>query len=666
MISKFWSKWVLHFGLVSFLTVTEGLYNPQPIVAQVIPDNTLGAENSLLIKLNELNERIDGGAMRGSNLFHSFLEFNVGESRGVYFANPAGIENILSRVTGGNPSNILGRLGVLGGANLFLLNPHGILFGPNASLDIKGSFVAATANGIQLGEKGFFSATEPEKSNLLSVNPGSLFFNQVATHSGNIINRGNLAVGKNLTISANNLDLQGQLYAGGNLTLQALGTVQIRDSVASPFVAAAKGNLLVQGNETVDIFTLNHPQSGLFSGRNMVLSSANTVGGDAHYWSGGNFRIEQLDGSLGGLYSPYDPIIRSLGDVSFQSYTGASLHILARGSVTIGSVTITSAEIGDVDDDFLQETITLSDGTPIDINGSEKPTLDIRAGVLEQAIGTPKITGVSSTDIFIPTPPTSTETPSSADIKIETISFETPSPASPLNVAGQVLLTNQYHSNDKNGNIEIARLPNSTVRPFIKIESYGDGGSIVIDSKGSINLNGNLQASAKLNLTNPMTTLGNGGNVTLLAQDNITLSIVSEIESNGMLGGAITLNAKKGSITLNSFSGIESIGEMKGGAITLTAQDNINLNPNFRIESKGEFGGAITLNSEAITGARGTIAIESSLRDSETPGGAIKITADSLSLNGTTISTTEGSNFGISSSKPLLEKITKEETLTST
>ncbi|MGH2415862.1 MAG: filamentous hemagglutinin N-terminal domain-containing protein [Microcystaceae cyanobacterium] len=269
------------------------------------------------------------GATRGANLFHSFLEFNVGEGREVYFANPAGIENIMSRVTGGNASNILGRLGVLGGANLFLLNPNGILFGPNASLDIQGSFVGSTADGIQLGEDGFFSATEPHQSQLLSVDPGVLFYNQVANHPGSIINRGNLAVGKDLTLSAGNLDLQGQLFAGGNLTLQGLNAVQIRDSVANPFIAAARGSLLVQGNQTVDIFALSHPNSGLFSGGNMVLRSANTVSGDAHYWSGGSFRIEQLDGSLGGLFSPNDLVIRANGDVALNSYTGASLHILA-------------------------------------------------------------------------------------------------------------------------------------------------------------------------------------------------------------------------------------------------------------------------------------------------------------------------------------------------
>ncbi|HBY80374.1 MAG TPA: hemagglutination activity domain protein, partial [Cyanobacteria bacterium UBA11148] len=96
-----------------------------------------------------------------------------------------------------------------------------------------------------------------------------------------IRNTGNLTVGNDLILSGGNLNVQGQLRAGRNLTLQAQDTVQIRDSLARPFIAAAGGELLVEGKQRVDIFALNHPQSGLFSQGDMVLRSANTIGGDA-------------------------------------------------------------------------------------------------------------------------------------------------------------------------------------------------------------------------------------------------------------------------------------------------------------------------------------------------------------------------------------------------
>jgi filamentous hemagglutinin family protein len=118
----------------------------------MIPDATLGAERSVITQNTNVKglpaDLIEGGATRGVNLFHSFDQFNVGEGSRVYFANPTGIENIFTRVIGNNQSNILGTLGVNGGANLFLLNPNGIIFGLNARLDVSGSFVGSTASSL--------------------------------------------------------------------------------------------------------------------------------------------------------------------------------------------------------------------------------------------------------------------------------------------------------------------------------------------------------------------------------------------------------------------------------------------------------------------------------------------------------------------------------------
>jgi filamentous hemagglutinin family protein len=110
-----------HLSSVLFFALC--LLFPTATIAQILPDRTLGNENSRTVfdTINNLpSDRIEGGATRGVNLFHSFREFNVGEGRGAYFANPNGIANIFTRVTGGKPSNILGTLGVQGNANLFL------------------------------------------------------------------------------------------------------------------------------------------------------------------------------------------------------------------------------------------------------------------------------------------------------------------------------------------------------------------------------------------------------------------------------------------------------------------------------------------------------------------------------------------------------------------
>ena len=121
------------------LTLATGIFFSTSSLAQIIPDNTLGADRSVINRVDESLDRISGGATRGSNLFHSFEQFNIGNGLEVYFANPEGIANIFSRVTGSNISEILGTLGVEGNANLFFINPNGIVFGENARLDLGGS-----------------------------------------------------------------------------------------------------------------------------------------------------------------------------------------------------------------------------------------------------------------------------------------------------------------------------------------------------------------------------------------------------------------------------------------------------------------------------------------------------------------------------------------------
>ena len=202
------------------------------LLAQIIPDRSLGNEASVVTPNVEikgkLGDRIDGGAIRESNLFHSFQEFNIGDLQRVYFANPEGINNIFSRVTGSNLSEILGTLGVDGDANLFFINPNGMIFGENASLDVNGSFIGSTANAIQFGNSGFFSATEPETPPLLTVQPSAFFFNQMKV--GAIVNNAELQVakGRSLSLIGGEISLNGgKLKAGeGTIDLAAIAPNQ--------------------------------------------------------------------------------------------------------------------------------------------------------------------------------------------------------------------------------------------------------------------------------------------------------------------------------------------------------------------------------------------------------------------------------------------------------
>ena len=188
----------------------------------------------------------------------------------------------------------------------------------------------------------------------------------------------------------------------GNLTLLATNQVQIHDAAHVPFIGFAGGDLLIQGNEQVNILALSHASSGLYAHGNMTLRSANRVGGDAHYWSGGDFRVENLNGEVGQLFSPIDPIIRTLGDVDIEGYEGSSLHILAgrirHDSELLLSLTLTQEEPDLI---FLQETIDLSDGTVVEVNGSAQPTLDVRAGVTPEAIGIIPLDNLSGYDPIV-------------------------------------------------------------------------------------------------------------------------------------------------------------------------------------------------------------------------------------------------------------------------
>jgi len=133
----------------------------QPVPDLSTPTNVVGSCNTLCT--------ITGGVQADRNLFHSFEEFSIPTRGGVRFDNAADIINIFSRVTGDSSSNIDGLLRTNGAANVFLLNPNGILFGPNARLNIGGSFVATTADSILFDNNLEFSAGDRQTPSLLTV-----------------------------------------------------------------------------------------------------------------------------------------------------------------------------------------------------------------------------------------------------------------------------------------------------------------------------------------------------------------------------------------------------------------------------------------------------------------------------------------------------------------
>src|SRR4028118_2271420 len=265
---------------------------PFPAIAQIIPDNSLGAESSRTVPdtINNLpSDRITGGAIRGVNLFHSFGEFNINTGRGAYFENPSGIANIFTRVTGGNPSNILGNLGVLGNSNLFLINPKGIVFGPSARLDLRGSFVGTSASGVVFNNGFEFSSANPQAVPLLAINiPVGLRFRE---NPGAIVNASSVTeVIQDQTIPVGLAVPPGQTLAlvGGDVIFNNgfasafSGNIQL-GSVASPGLVSF--NIMSQGLG-LDYTNVTYFGNIELSGLSAVTASG--PGGGAIALRGGN------------------------------------------------------------------------------------------------------------------------------------------------------------------------------------------------------------------------------------------------------------------------------------------------------------------------------------------------------------------------------------------
>lgn len=521
------------------------------LVAQIIPDNTLENEQSTVLDSHE-QTRIGGGAIQGSNLFHSFEEFNVNTDQHVYFVNPDSIETILSRVTGSNISDIDGLLGVDGTANLFLLNPNGISFGPNAQLDIRGSFTASTAESVIFADTSTFSAVKPQGTSLLTMSvPLGVQFSD--RPQGTVTNRGILQAGQDLTLSGQNLYLEGQLTAGEDLKLQAQNTVTVRDTEIEAFLARSGQNLTIQGNQAVDILTLQHlEQLPFVSGGNLVLISDGEISADAHLESGGNVQFLTLSGTPGNFISLYDPIISANGDVILGDYNGVALKIEATGSIQADEIIITGPDL------LLQAD---GSGSDEDLLASSRAVI-LRAGV--DAIGGSE-------------PP---ETIGGTTAPIGTIAG---------NPVGSIVISGDIGTSNNGGNGDDA----------------DNGGPIILNATGNIDIGGNLVSFAEA-LPGNGGDAGDGGPIILTANGNINvdgffLSFSQTFSgSGGNAGdaGPVTLTADGdigvGGLFLSFSKAAENSGGNagNGGSITLTATGDVNTPRDFLSSSEASSGNA--------------------------------------------------------------------------
>ncbi|MGA1285816.1 MAG: filamentous hemagglutinin N-terminal domain-containing protein, partial [Prochlorothrix sp.] len=212
---------VLWFPIVGATATSLGLVWAVGVQAQSIVPAGDGTQTQVTVNGDLFT--ITGGIQQDQSLFHSFEQFNLNNGQVADFVGNPGLVNILGRVTGGSASTIDGLLQVTNSnANLYLMNPAGLVFGPNARLDLAGSFTATTATAIGF-ENGWFNATGANAYSALVGSPNRFAFTQVG--QGTVLNEGDLAVdsGQSLTLLGGTVVNTGSLTApGGFINLKAV------------------------------------------------------------------------------------------------------------------------------------------------------------------------------------------------------------------------------------------------------------------------------------------------------------------------------------------------------------------------------------------------------------------------------------------------------------
>ncbi|MEH2248433.1 two-partner secretion domain-containing protein [Nostoc sp.] len=538
-----------------------------PANAQIIPDNTLGTEKSTITTQN-IRELISGGAIRDKNLFHSFQEFNVNQGQQVYFANLTGISNIITSVTGNHLSKIFGTLGVDGAANLFLINPNGIIFGKNARLDIAGSFTASTANAIKLGKDKLFSTREPQKSNLLTIKPTALFSNILHQLQAEISNQGNLTIGTGQTLT-----LQGDIITStGSLTVPG-GTVQLLGNQVS-LLNDAKINTdaLKNGNGGTVIIKANDLTH--FEGNISARGGDNSGNGGFVEVSGGRVEFagtvdtSASNGSFGRLLlDPKDILIQPGGTFSGQSVSQA---------LALNNVSLQASNDITVDDDITgigANSLSLEAGRSLTINPNRSIILNggnLNAKINdENAIATERDSGVAQ---FFMNP-------------------------------GSQILTNGGNTTITSGTFGQTSQINTTDAFIISAKSSGNGGDIALNAINDITT-GDL-ISGFFNIPN-ITDSINSGDITINSTAGGITTTNYLLANAQQQAGDISLTAA-GNLSLNArgdfprSGNIASIGDTPG-KITFTS-GNILSGKNIRIVNANlgaGIGNDITLTARSI------------------------------------------------------------------
>ncbi|MEH2437065.1 MAG: filamentous hemagglutinin N-terminal domain-containing protein [Nostoc sp.] len=637
-----------HLGLSGLVILVGaiGIQGGLRTSAQVTADPSVGTQ---VERIDSTTLDITGGTTVGNtNLFHSFSNFSIPSDQVVNFQNAPTINNILVRVTGRNPSDIEGTLQTQGNANFFLMNPNGIIFGQNASLNINGSFIGTTANAIQFPGGGEFSMTSPVNplNPLLRVNPSAFLFNQIASQPVKPIqvNEAFLFVpeSQNLVLLGGDVNLEGAIvYApDGRIELGGLA-------------AGGTVGLNIDNNN----FRLSFPESvarGDVSFTNLTTVSASGEGGGGIQIYGRRVTFDSSDIAVNTLVSKSGGTLGVNASESVELLGGSRLLTETTRSGTAGDLRIETGRL------IVQDGSQISASTSLQSTGGGG-TLFVNARDSIQLIGTsPIIEGEKPipSGLFTVTQGAG----NAGELKIETgqlivqdgaqISASTSKESTgeggtvSINARDSIQLigTNgesrsglfvgtQATGNAGELNIETGQLiiqDGARISASASKESTGEGGSLSINARDSIELIGTSPMGAS-GLFVGTEASGNAGNLNietgkLIVQDGAQISASTSKESTGE-GGSIIIKSGELNVLDNADITVSSQGTKKAGDLEITAR-SIKLDNQGKLigQANSGDGGNITLNLQDLLLLRRNSEISTSAGTSGAGGNGGNIT----------------------------------------